>query len=305
MNGLLEVRTMIEIKQIGEPRVIGDDKSQLEWMEFHASMSTIRAMFDNHLEVSKGNQVWDLTVYGDRMVKLDITPLWSGLSEHAHCFKVPMIYSPFGYDGGTFCYTLHEGGTYLYDFAKNTRMKAEVHGIWAIRCSHEGPLLLISGTTEENNEDGVYLVDFEGKIVHRFDALDANTAGYLDWLLYKPTILAINQKSRHDTTWLYEIDPDSGEILQRRNFNPQEILPYDLSYSSILGENAQLLTKPGQSDDGLLWNNWSNYSYAVGHKKLRARIMHPSLEFLNSDKRPEANEVEGIHYEYEFRVEFT
>ena len=296
---------MIEIQQNGEPRVIEDDESRVKSMELHAAMSTIRARFHNSIEVTKGNPVWELTVYGDRLNELDITPLWSGLAEHAPYFKVPMMYYPFGYDGGTFCYTLHEGGTHIYDFQKNTRTKSEVRGIWAIKCALEKPLILISGTTEEKHEDGVYLVDFEGRIVTRYDAIDANSYGHLSWLMYKPSILAINQKSRRDITWLYEIDSESGEILQRRNFSPQEILPYDLSYSKNLGESAQLRTKIGQASDGLLWNNWSRYDYAMGHKRLRVRITHPSLEFLNSDKRPESRDIEGIHYEYEFRVECT
>ncbi|MHA1906814.1 MAG: hypothetical protein ACW98Y_05945 [Candidatus Thorarchaeota archaeon] len=291
---------------MGEPRVIDDTTSEYRPFTINAEASSMRAYFDNPYEVTMGNPVWDLQIYADKTIKSDITPLWEGLTEHAHYFQPPKNYVPFGYDGSTFCYSLYNGGTQIYDFSEMTRKKSKVLGIWTILCAPKKPLILISGTKVENHQDGVYLVDFNGSIVRRIDVLDKAPNAYLSWLMYKPSILAISKKSRQHKTWIYEIDPETGDILQKTKFDPQDVLPYDdLSYWDNLGESALLKVEDGEAIDGLLWNQWGSYSYDFGFKRLKTRIFHPSIVYLNSKDRLGSAEIEGIYYEYEFKVEFT
>ncbi len=297
---------MIEIKQVGEPRVLDDTSNNQEHHSFNAHMSTMRAQFYNYYEVSNGNPVWQLKVFGDRLLEEDIAPLWQGLEEHDHCFQLPLCYVPFGHNGYTFCYDLVESGTHIYDFAKNTRKKAEVKGIWSILAAPTSPVILIAGTREAGRQGGVYLIDYSGKIIRNFEVLQTTPDAFLSWLMYKPTILAISKQSKKHKTWLSEVYPETGEVLQKISFDPQEILPYDdLSYSQNLGKGGYLKIDHGKAPDGLHWNKWASYSYEFGYKKLRARIYHPPIEHLLSESRPKDNEIKGILYEYTFRIEFV
>lgn len=294
---------MIDIKQIEEPRVLGTIPDTPDWYTISAEMSTMRAHFDNPRELSSGTLIWDLTVYGDKLLKENIEPLWEGLEEDAHCFQVPPSYVPFGYDGGTFCYSLLESGTHIYDFAKDTRKRSKVRGIWSILCAWKAHMILIGGVDEITHQEGVYLVDYSGNTIRRIQSLDDTPDSYLSWLMYKPTILAISKKER---TWLSEIDPETGDIIQEQAFAPQDILPYDdLSYSQHLRKNCMVQTETGDAYDGLLRNEWHSYRYEFGFKRLRMRICHPPIEYLLSENRPKTNEVPGIFYEYTFRVEFV
>jgi len=296
---------MIEIEQIEEPKILDDNSNETKSYTFHASMSTMRARFSNYYEVSYGNPVWDLTVYADRLIERDIEPLWEGLEEHAQCFQIPSNYIPFGHDGGTFCYTLLQSGTHIFDFVKDTRTKSEVRGIWSILCAPESPVILMGGTSKATRQDGVYIIDYSGKIVRRIEVLDGIPNAYLSWLQYKPTILSISKKSMKHKTWLSEIDPETGEILQKRGIDPQDILPYDdLSYSQYLGKYGTLRMATGYAHDGLSRNKWYDCNYDSGRKKLRMRIYHPPIEYLLSGDHSKTNEVKGCLYEYTFRMEF-
>ncbi len=297
---------MIEIEQVGEPRVLDDTSVVQEHYIFSAHMSTMWARFYNYYEVSYGNPVWQLKVFGDRRLEEDVTPLWQGLEEHDHCFQLPLCYVPFGHNGYTFCYDLVQSGTHIYDFAENTRKEAEVKGIWSILAAPSTPNILIGGTREAGHQDGVYLIDYSGKIIRNFEALEATPDAFLSWLMYKPTILAISKKAKKHKTWLSEIHPETGEVLQKRSFDPQDILPYDdLSYSQHLGEGGYLKVSDGRVPDGLHWNKWHSYIYDFGYKRLRAKIYHPPIELLQSERSLRTDEVIGLLYEYTFRIEFV
>ncbi|MFW9933413.1 MAG: hypothetical protein ACFFDR_12220 [Candidatus Thorarchaeota archaeon] len=296
---------MIEIKQIGEPKVLDDNSNEANSYTFHASMSTMRARFSNSYEGYHGNPVWDLTVYADRLIERNIEPLWEGLEEHAQCFQLPMNYIPFGHDGGTFCYNLLESGTHIFDFVEDTRTTSEVRGIWSILCAPESPMILIGGASKATRQKGVYIIDYSGKVVRRIEVLDDTPDAYLSWLMYKPTILSINKKSSAHKTWLSEIDIETDEILQKRAIDPQDILPYDdLSYSQYQEKSGALRTETGYALDGLLRNKWYDYRYNYGRKTLRLKIYHPPIEYLLSADRPETSNVQGILYEYTFKIEF-